>query len=54
MNKDNVGFTQIKKFKIIKKETYDSIDYDYRLELEELYKTGTVSSKKSLKFFSKK
>lgn len=54
MNKDNVGFTQIKKFKIIKKEIYDSIDYDYRLELEELYKTGTVSSEKSLKFFSKK
>lgn len=54
MNKDNVGFTQIKKFKIVKKETYDFMGYDYRLELEELYKTGTVSSKQRLKFFSKK
>ena len=53
MNKDITGFKNIKKFRIIKKETFTTRDFDYRLELEELYKTGTIrSTETSLKFFS--
>ena len=53
MNKDTTGFKKIKKFKIIKKETFTTRGYDYRLELEELYKTGKIDSNEgSLRFFS--
>ncbi|ORO77782.1 HEPN domain-containing protein [Streptococcus oralis] len=53
MNKDISGFKKIKKFKIIKKETFTAIGYDYRLELEELYKTGTIRRNEgSLRFFT--
>lgn len=53
MNKDITGFKKIKKFKIIKKETFTTRGYDYRLELEELYKTGTIDSDdESFHFFS--
>ena len=53
MNKDISGFKKIKKFKIIKKETFTARGYDYRLELEELYKTGTIRRNEgSLRFFT--